>query len=294
MHICLRPSLLIPSSLVNLVRRIHKSQLISYDKPIEVLFPRWILFSALLVAQFALVSILCAQEYRGLIIGRVTDPSGAVVSNAIISARGPQQTYSAKTNNNGDFTIPFVQPGVYDVTAEAQGFKREQKQGVNIDVSQKVNLNFSLQVGTTGEEVRVQADLVGVNTADASGGTVMDPEKVQNLPLNGRQVYMLMTLTPGMRFTTGTFGPTGNSGTRGWDQTNAYQINGVVNNLNQFTLNGAPISQQTSTARGGWFLSPNVDGVQEFKVQTNTYDASIGRSGGATQSLMPIFISSHR
>src|SRR5438270_5129463 len=243
MHICLRPSLLIPSSLVNLVRRIQKSQLISYDKPIEVLFPRWILFSALLVAQFALVSILCAQEYRGLIIGRVTDPSGSVVSNANITARGPQQTYSAKTNNNGDFTIPFVQPGVYDVTAEAQGFKREQKQGVNIDVSQKVNLNCSLQVGTTGEEVRVQADLVGVNTADASGGTVMDPEKMQNLPLNGRQVYMLMTLTPGVRFTTSTFGPNGNSGTRGWDQTNAYQINGVINNQNQFTLNGAPISQ---------------------------------------------------
>jgi len=110
----------------------------------------------------------------------------------------------------------------------------------------------------------------------------MDPEKVQNLTLNGRQVYMLMTLTPGVRFTTNTFGPSGNSGTRGWDQSNAYQINGVINNQNQFELNGAPISQQTSTARGSWFISPNVDAVQEFKVQTSNYDATIGRSGGGT------------
>jgi hypothetical protein len=270
------------SSLIRgLAINVSKRVWFSYRDPIGSTLERIPGLGFLLVI-LALTCTLSAQEYRGLIIGRVTDPSGAVVSNATVVARGPQQTYTAKTNNNGDFTIPFVQPGTYDVTAEAQGFKRENKQGVNIDVSQKVNLNFSLQVGTTGEEVRVQADLVGVNTADASGGTVMDPEKVQNLPLNGRQVYMLMTLTPGVRFTTGTFGPTGNSGTRGWDQTNAYQINGVINNLNQFTLNGAPISQQTSTARGGWFLSPNVDGVQEFKVQTNTYDASIGRSGGGT------------
>ena len=195
MHVCLSPSLLIPSSLVNLVRRIHKSQLISYDKPIEVLFPRWILFSALLVAQFALVSILCAQEYRGLIIGRVTDPSGAVVSNANITARGPQQTYSAKTNNNGDFTIPFVQPGVYDVTAEAQGFKREQKQGVNIDVSQKVNLNFSLQVGTTGEEVRwgnvfIEAAACGrpVVVGDSGGAPESLVDGETGLCVDGRRV----------------------------------------------------------------------------------------------------------
>jgi hypothetical protein len=270
------------SSLIRgLAINVSKSVRFSYRDPIGSTFERIPGLGFLLVI-LALIGTLSAQEYRGLIIGRVTDPSGAVVSNATVVARGPQQTYTAKTNNNGDFTIPFVQPGTYDVTAEAQGFKRENKQGVNIDVSQKVNLNFSLQVGTTGEEVRVQADLVGVNTADASGGTVMDPEKVQNLPLNGRQVYMLMTLTPGVRFTTTTFGPNGNSGTRGWDQTNAYQINGVVNNQNQFTLNGAPISQQTSTARGAWFISPNVDAVQEFKVQTSNYDATIGRSGGGT------------
>jgi hypothetical protein len=222
------------------------------------------------------------QEFRGSIIGQVTDPTGAVVPNAVITAIGPQQTYRSKTNAGGDFAIPYVQPGTYEVSAEAKGFKRELKQGVRIDVSQKVNLNFSLQIGAASETVTVTAEAVAVNTADASGGTVMDPEKVQNLPLNGRQVYMLLALTPGTRFTTTTFGPTGNSGTRGWDQTNAYEINGVQNNLNQFTLNGANISQQTSTGRGSWFVAPNVDAVEEFKVQTNTYDATYGRTGGGT------------
>ena len=245
--------------------------------------PSW---SALLLASFLLQMLFSAslsgQEFRGLVIGRVSDPTGAVVPNATITVKGPQQTYTTKSNGAGDFSIPFVQPGVYSVTAEATGFKKELRSGVTIDVSQKVNLDFTLQVGSTTEVVVVQADAVTVNTADASGGTVMDPEKVQNLPLNGRQVYMLLALTPGTRFTTTSFGPGGNSGTRGWDQTNAYEINGVQNNLNQFTLNGANISQQTSTGRGSWFVAPNVDAVQEFKVQTNTYDATYGRTGGGT------------
>src|SRR5215469_3966937 len=180
-----------------------------------------ILFETLLAAT------LWGQEFRGTIIGSVSDPTGAVIPNASITAKGPQQTYTTKTNGSGNFIIPFVQPGSYEVTAEAQGFKKELTLGVNIDVSQKVNLNFKLQVGATSEEVTVSAEAVGVNTADASGGTVMDPEKVQNLPLNGRQVYMLLALTPGTRFTTTSFGPSGNSFTRGWHQTPSYEINPV-------------------------------------------------------------------
>src|SRR5260370_31961618 len=166
------------------------------------------LLLTVLLFQTLLAGTLWGQEFRGTIIGSVSDPTGAVVPNALITAKGPQQTYNTKTNGSGNFAIPFVQPGTYEVTAEAQGFKKELKQGVNIDVSQKVNLNFSLQVGATSEEVTVKADAVSVNTADASGGTVMDPEKVQNLPLNGRQAYMLLPLTPLTRSTPPTFGPT--------------------------------------------------------------------------------------
>src|SRR5260370_32828457 len=220
-----------------------------------------------------------AQEYRGFIIGQAKDPSGAVIRDAKITAKGPQQTYTTTTNAGGDFSIPFVQPGTYQVTAEATGFKKSVEKDVVISVAQKVNLNFRMEVGTVNESVEVVASAVAVNTADASGGSVIGTSETQNLPLNGRQIYMLSPLTPGVLFT-------GGNQTRGWDQTNSFQINGVVNNQNQFTMNGAPISQQTSTARGAWFIAPNVDAVQEFKIQTSNYDASAVRSGGGTIHLV--------
>jgi hypothetical protein len=148
-----------------------------------VLSPRPKLLLTAILLHAVLAATFWGQEFRGTIIGSVSDPTGAVIANAIVTAKGPQQTYTSKTNASGSFIIPFVQPGSYEVTAEAQGFKKELKRGVNIDVSQKVNLNFSLQVGATSDEVTVTAEAVGVNTADASGGTVMDPEKVQALPL---------------------------------------------------------------------------------------------------------------
>src|SRR5215469_7871338 len=92
---------------------------------------------------FAIISAtsIHAQEYRGEMIGRVTDPSGAVIPGAAVTAQGPQQKYTAKTNGSGDFNIPFVQPGTYDVSVVAQGFKNQVEKNVVIDVAQKVNLN---------------------------------------------------------------------------------------------------------------------------------------------------------
>jgi Carboxypeptidase regulatory-like domain/TonB-dependent Receptor Plug Domain len=231
------------------------------------------------LALFALTPIANAQEYRGTILGQVTDTSKAVVVNAKITAVGPQQTYTAKSAANGGYIIPFVQPGTYTVSAEAKGFKKETQEDVVIDVAGKVNLNLMLHVGSTSETVTVQANQVDLDTADASGGTVMDPEKIQNLSLNGRQVYMLLSLTPGVRFTTTTFGATSNSGTRGWDESNAYSINGQPGTFNQILLNGAPVSQQGGAAAGTWNISPSIDAIQEFKVMTTTFDAQYGRAG---------------
>ncbi|MFT4112657.1 TonB-dependent receptor domain-containing protein [Silvibacterium sp.] len=225
---------------------------------------------------------LQAQDYRGTIAGQVTDQSGAVIPKAIITAVGPQQTYHVISQGDGNFNIPFVELGNYAVSAEAPGFGKVTKDNIQIDVTSKVNLNFSLKPGAAPETVTVSSNAVGLNTEDASGGTVMDPEKIQNLPLNGRQVYMLLSLTPGTKFTTTTFGPSGNSGTRGWDESNAYSINGQSGNYNQFTLNGAPVSTQGGGGAGTWNIAPNVDAVEEFKVMTNTYDAQYGRVGGGT------------
>jgi hypothetical protein len=212
-----------------------------------------VIFESVVLALVSLLCgvIVCAQEFRGTITGQVMDPSGAVVPNVTITAlrEGTQQPYSAQTNSSGVYSIPYVIPGVYTVVAEAPGFKKAERRGVNVDVSQKLSLSFALEVGSVSETVTVQEGPSLLSIGDASGGTVIDAQKTQDLPLNGRQIYTLMLYAPGVRYT-------GGNTTRGWDQTNAYVINGVQNNYNQFTLNGAPISQQISTGRGTLVYRP--------------------------------------
>jgi len=230
-----------------------------------------LLFSMLLL----LPGIANAQEYRGTITGQLVDQQGRLVRDANITATSNDQTYTTKSDSKGDYAIPFVQPGTYTVTVTAQGFRKEAQPGVIIDVSAKLSVNFALSVGSINEAMDVKENAMQLSTADASGGTVMDPEKIQNLPLNGRQVYQLLQLTPGVRSSS-----VGFSGTRGWDVNNNYSITGQPGAYNQFYLNGSPISIQGGGGAGTWGISPSVDAVQEFKVMTITFDAQYGRVGG--------------
>ncbi len=216
-----------------------------------------------------------AQEYRGTISGQLTDQAGRLVRDAVVTARSTDQTYTSKSDSKGDYSIPFVQPGTYTVTVEAAGFGKQEQPGVIVDVSDKISANFTLAVGTINTAVDVKENALQLSTADASYGTVMDPEKIQNLPLNGRQIYQLLALTPGVRNST-----VGFSGTRGWDVNNNYSIDGQPGSYTQFMLNGAPISVQGGGAAGTWTISPSVDAVQEFKVMTITFDSQYGRVGG--------------
>jgi hypothetical protein len=241
---------------------------------------------SLTCAIFLLCITLHAQEYRGTITGQVTDPKGDVVPNANITAMSPEQTYHGRTDSRGSFYVPFVQPGTYKIIAEAPGFKKVIHDGVIVDVSAKISQTFALPIGAVNETVAVNENSLQLSTADASGGTVMDPEKVQNLPLNGRQVYMLLALTPGARFTQTQFGAGGYSGTRGWDTSNAYSITGQPGSTNQFLLNGAPISVQGGGPAGTWNISPSIDAVQEFKVMTITFDSQYGRVGGGAVNII--------
>jgi len=247
--------------------------------------PNW--FFSLLILLLVIPGIRSSgQEYRGTITGQVIDPSGNVIVNAAVVAKSPEQTYNGKTDGRGSFYIPYVQPGTYTIQADAPGFKTVIHQGVIIDVSAKISQDFQLPIGTVNETVSVNESGLELSTADASGGTVIDPEKTQNLPLNGRQVYMLMELTPGVRFTQTQFGPGGYSGTRGWDTSNAYSITGQPGTTNQFLLNGAPVSVQGGGPAGTWNISPTIDAVQEFKVMTITFDSQYGRVGGGAVNII--------
>jgi hypothetical protein len=221
-----------------------------------------------------------AQEYRGTLSGTITDPSGAVIPGATVEAKSPQQTYNVKSDASGRFVIPFAQPNTYTLTVSAQGFATNVNKNVLLQVSGTVDIPVKLTISSTANEVTVSTDQFLLATTDASAGTVIDPEKVQNLPLNGRQIYQLIQLTPGANFTQTQFGAGGFSGNRGWDVNNAYSISGQPGTSNQFMLNGAPISIQSGGPSGTWTISPSVDAVQEFKVMTVTFDAQYGRVGG--------------
>src|SRR5260221_342036 len=228
---------------------------------------------------FLLVATAAAQDFRATITGYVTDESGATVPNAKVRAtqRSTNQITQAVTNRDGYYTLTYLNPSTYDIEVEASGFSRAHQVGLELMVAEKRDLSISLTIGRTSEQVTVTAEANELQTADASGGLNFDSLQTSEYPLNGRQVYMLMDLAPGVLFTQEQFGPSGYSGTRGWDTSGAYVMNGGVSGTNSFSLNGAPIS-----LTGSWQVAPNVDAIQEFKVMTNTYDAAIGRTGGGS------------
>jgi len=213
------------------------------------------------------------------LLGQVSDAAGAAVPNASVKATnvGTNETTEVKTNGSGSYTIPYLQPGTYNIEVSAAGFQTIEREGIILRVADKQNLPISMQIGQMTQQVTVVGQQEIIQTTNADRGMVFDPIKTQEYPLNGRQAYMLMALTPGVIFTQEQFGANGFSGTRGWDTNGSYKINGGRPGTNQFLLNGAPIS-----TFGSWQIAPNVEAIQEFKVQTNTYDAQFGRTGGGT------------
>lgn len=235
-------------------------------------------FSLSLAISGILTPVVLAQDFRATITGQVTDPSQAAVPNATVRATRSDSNVSSEvtTNAQGYFTLPYLNPGTYDIEAVATGFKTLKRTGIILQVADRLNVPLVLELGDISSAVTVTGEQEILQTETASRGLVFDPMKTSELPLNGRQSYMLMALTPGVIFTQEEFGASGFSGTRGWDTNGSYKINGGRGG-NQFLLNGAPIS-----VNGSWQVSPNVEAIQEFKVMTNTYDAQYGRTWGGT------------
>jgi hypothetical protein len=234
-----------------------------------------------------------AQEFRATLSGRVTDPTGAVVVNAIVTVVdvSSKSTYTARTTNDGTYYIPYVLPGSYTVTVTAKGFKTAVQDNVQLFAAQGFGQNFKLEVGATSEEVTVTSAPPELETTTGSGGQLILERELESVPLNGRQVYMLIGTTPGSQFLTTQFGAAGQSGTRGWDVSNNYSIGGgavagdASGSFNQFTLNGINITQQTgfqNQSAGAWNVAPNLDTIGEVNVMTTNYSAQYGRTAGGT------------
>ncbi|MCU1259423.1 MAG: hypothetical protein JWO80_2308 [Bryobacterales bacterium] len=210
----------------------------------------------------------------------VTDASGAAIPDALIKAvnRATNVATTTKSQKDGLYQVPFLEPGVYDIEFTADGFQVLKRAGITLEVSQTLNLPAKMTLGQTSQQLTVVGDQEVIDTSNANRGLVFDPTTTQELPLNGRQSYMLLALTPGVMFTQEQFGASGYSGTRGWDVSGSYKFNGARagNGNNAFLLNGSIISNESST----WLFAPSVEAIAEFNAITTAVDTQYGHEAG--------------
>jgi hypothetical protein len=220
-----------------------------------------------------LLAVSTAFTQTAQITGRVTDESGAVIPGAaiIVVNVATGQDRHASTNQDGYFTVPLLLPGEYKVMVEQKGFKPIARSGVVLEVDQRAELNFVLQVGSVTEQIEVSAAVSLLNTVEGSQGQVIENRRIVELPLNGRNYEELALLSAGavQPLDSARFGGFSSGGMR--DTQNNFILDGVDNN---------PI-ELAGAQRRSEMVQPSIDAIQEFKVQTNAYSAEYGRAMGA-------------
>ena len=228
----------------------------------------------------AAAASLAAQEVRATITGTVSDPQGSVIVGARVVARNLSTgaVIEASTNETGLFVAPFLPIGRYNVSAAMQGFKTALRDNVELRVGDRVQLNFTLEIGAAAETITVTGDAALLDTATSSNGQVIDSAKVKDLPLLGRNPFLLAAVSAGVQYT-----PTrGSRSNRPFDNggMDSFSINGGRQTTNEFLLDGVPDTNTETTSPSNLSFVPSPDATEEFKVQTNTYDAQYGRTGG--------------
>jgi hypothetical protein len=231
-----------------------------------------LLRSALLAA--ALVATAHAQESRASLIGRIADPTGALIASAKVQATNTATNASVttQTNESGNFEIPYLISGVYRITVEATGFKRSVRDNIQLRIGDRITLDFSLTLGDVAESVQVTGETPQLDTASANMGLVMDQRRIQELPVVGGNPFYLTRLSAGVLSTGGR--SAGNAMDNG--TATGIVVNGTRGNGSEATVDGSPVMANRTAA-----FSPPQDLVQEFKVNTATYDASLGHAAGA-------------
>jgi len=226
-----------------------------------------------------------AQEFRGSITGLVTDPSEAVVAGARVTVTNVATNVVTATVSNatGNYTLLYLVPGRYTVSVEATGFKKLVRPGIEVRVGDKLELDLRLELGGTQETMTVTGGTPLLETESASLGQVVDRRRIADLPLADGNPFSLAQLAAGIDFYDASFAvqrPFDNNGT------SAVQADGAPGG-NEYTVDGAP----NGTRKRGNGLAvvafvPPADAVQEFKIQTATFDAQQGHGAGANINVL--------
>lgn len=227
---------------------------------------------------------LMAQTDTGRITGSVTDQTGAIIPGAtlVITNTETNASQTVTSDESGNFNVPALPRGIYKAQVKATGFA-SQTQNFTLEVSQVQNLNFKLSAGATDTVVEVTGAAPPIELSTSSIGEVIAGRQVTELPLNGRNFTQLALLAPGV--TRGNYG-NGASGVNGDAETfrnsssggGSLSSNGVRPQANNFILDG--IDNNEALVNTLVFF-PNIEGTQEFRVNTSVAPAEFGRAGGA-------------
>src|SRR5215813_3836344 len=224
----------------------------------------------ILIAATCFISAdMLGQGIRATVVGRVTDQSGAIVPGVkiTITNAATNESRSAVTSDTGDYALPQLPPGDYNLTTEMTGFSKVSQRFV-LETGQGARVDIVLKAGAITEEVAVTAVSPLLSTENSSIGNVVDQKKIVELPLNGRDYLQLAQLQPNV------FAPAQNStiGFRG-----GFNVAGNSEIANNYIKDGIDNNDETTNQP---LHRPILDAVREFRVLTGTYSAEYGRQAG--------------
>src|SRR5713226_630943 len=250
-------------------------------------YTRVIVFACLLITAAA-VPLFAQTSGTGAITGTITDSTGAVIPGAVVEAtnNGTGQQRTVTTGADGTYNIGLLPPGVYSLKITANGFKTTEVSKLTVNVTETPVLDRKLEIGTQAEQITVEANAEAIQTTNASLGTVLGGGQVSALPLTTRNYTNVLALSAGVSADVTNASQLGKGGMNlsangAGPGANNMQIDGQ--NVSSFTTNGAnadTFNTNTTTA------VPNPDALQEFKVQTTSYDAGYGRNAGANVNVV--------
>jgi Carboxypeptidase regulatory-like domain len=230
--------------------------------------PRKVFALLLLFVVGLSLSVLTAQTPTATLQGTIRDATGAVVPEAkvTITNANTNEAIEVSTNSEGRYLRPFLPPGAYVVTVEKTGFRTVRQENIRLNVGQNRSVDLALEVGAIAQELQITAAPPPLDVNTSSIGQVIENKRIMDLPLNGRGVFNLANLTPGVN-------PTGGGATPamggGRNATSELQIDGVTN-----------IAPENNIGINQRIYEPQVDAVEEFNVQVNTLAAEYGRFAG--------------
>lgn len=225
--------------------------------------------------------LLLAQLPTASILGTVKDSSGGSIPGAMITIKNTDTGFirSVATSSDGTFNVPELATGHYQVQATHTGFKTETRTGITLEVTQQAIINFTLEVGTTEQQVVVTGEAPIINTEDATLGGLVNETSIKDLPLNGRNYIDLSLLQAGVTRDVN-IGDSNNGGGGGFGTT--FSVNGAPDRSNNFTLDGAILQNQfgrNPSTEGDTTLG--VEGIKEYKVITTNFAAEYGVTMGS-------------